>query len=186
MGALEDGDLCGWDAAGCVRRARGIRLVELDAQGRHPSDIAKDGGCVARERAELGLTEIGSVPGSVDSAEVGDVNPHAQVWVAVHPHSDLIPVAQRRGRPPELADLPVVHVNVHVVVDVALLVAHGAQVDGELRRLPIVPRDGKVWAIDQGSTNGTFLNGQKITEVQLKRGDALVLGDNAATFVYQI
>jgi pSer/pThr/pTyr-binding forkhead associated (FHA) protein len=54
------------------------------------------------------------------------------------------------------------------------------------RHLRIVPRDGRVWAIDQGSTNGTFLKDQRITEVQLKRGDTLVLGDNAATFVYQI
>ena len=37
--------------------------------------------------------------------------------------------------------------------------------------------------------NGTFLGkagGERITEVQLKRGDVLVLADNAATFVYQI
>ena len=54
------------------------------------------------------------------------------------------------------------------------------------RHVRIVPRDGRVWAIDQGSTNGTFLTDQRITEVQLKRGDTLVLGDNAATFVYQI
>lgn len=54
------------------------------------------------------------------------------------------------------------------------------------RHLRIVPRDGKVWAIDQGSTNGTFIGGQRITEVQLKRGDTLILGDNAATFVYQV
>jgi hypothetical protein len=54
------------------------------------------------------------------------------------------------------------------------------------RHVRIVPRDGKVWAIDQSSTNGTFLRDQRITEVQLKRGDTLVLGDNAATFVYQI
>jgi FHA domain-containing protein len=54
------------------------------------------------------------------------------------------------------------------------------------RHLRIVPRDGKVWAIDQSSTNGTFMDGQKISEVQLKRGDTLILGDNAATFVYQV
>jgi len=57
------------------------------------------------------------------------------------------------------------------------------------RHVRILPRDGKVWAIDEGSTNGTFLAsapGQRITEVQLKRGDTLVLGDNAATFTYQI
>ena len=50
----------------------------------------------------------------------------------------------------------------------------------------IVRRDGRVWAIDQGSTNGTFRKDQRITEVQLKRGDTLILGDNAAIFVYQI
>ncbi|MBV8547243.1 MAG: FHA domain-containing protein [Acidobacteria bacterium] len=57
------------------------------------------------------------------------------------------------------------------------------------RHLRIVPRDGKVVAIDQNSTNGTFLGkagGERITEVQLRRNDVLVLADNAATFVYQI
>lgn len=57
------------------------------------------------------------------------------------------------------------------------------------RHVRIMPRDGKVHAIDQGSTNGTFLGsagGQRITEVQLKRGDTIVLADNAAAFLYQI
>lgn len=57
------------------------------------------------------------------------------------------------------------------------------------RHVRIIPRDGKVMAIDQNSTNGTFIGkagGERITEVQLKRGDVLVLADNAATFVYQI
>ncbi len=53
------------------------------------------------------------------------------------------------------------------------------------RHLRILPRDGKVWAIDN-STNGTFMGGQRISEVQLKRGDTLILADNAATFVYQV
>lgn len=56
------------------------------------------------------------------------------------------------------------------------------------RHIRILPRNGKVWAIDQNSTNGTFMGkgGERITEVQLKRGDTLVLADNVATFVYQI
>jgi hypothetical protein len=57
------------------------------------------------------------------------------------------------------------------------------------RHVRIMPRDGKVHAIDQGSTNGTFLGtagGQRITEVQLKRGDVIVLADNVAAFLYQI
>jgi pSer/pThr/pTyr-binding forkhead associated (FHA) protein len=57
------------------------------------------------------------------------------------------------------------------------------------RHVRIVPRNGKVMAVDQNSTNGTFLGkagGQRITEVQLKRGDVLVLSDNAASFQYEI
>lgn len=57
------------------------------------------------------------------------------------------------------------------------------------RHVRILPRAGKVWAIDQGSTNGTFMGAaptQRITEVQLKRGDTIVLADNAASFTYQI
>jgi len=58
------------------------------------------------------------------------------------------------------------------------------------RHLGVMPRNGKVWAIDQSSTNGTFLSKEskleRITEHQLKRGDTLVLADGAATFVYQI
>lgn len=45
----------------------------------------------------LGLTEIGSVPGSVDTTEAGDINPQARAWLAVQPHSDLIPVARANG-----------------------------------------------------------------------------------------
>jgi hypothetical protein len=57
------------------------------------------------------------------------------------------------------------------------------------RHVRIMPRSGKVFAIDQNSSNGTFLKsapGQRITEVQLQRGDEIVLADNAATFRYQI
>jgi imidazolonepropionase-like amidohydrolase len=51
----------------------------------------------------LGLTEIGSVAGSVDVSEVGDVNPHARAWTALHAHSDLIPVARANGLTAALA-----------------------------------------------------------------------------------
>lgn len=57
------------------------------------------------------------------------------------------------------------------------------------RHVRIVPRDGRAHAIDQGSTNGTFLgkaDGERITDVQLKRGDVIVIADNVATFLYQI
>jgi predicted CXXCH cytochrome family protein len=57
------------------------------------------------------------------------------------------------------------------------------------RHLRIVPRDGRAHAIDQGSTNGTYLAsnpGVRITDIQLKRGDTIIFGDGAASFVYQI
>jgi imidazolonepropionase-like amidohydrolase len=45
----------------------------------------------------LGLTEVSSVPGTVDIAEAGDVNPQVRAWIAVHPQSELIPVARAGG-----------------------------------------------------------------------------------------
>jgi len=45
----------------------------------------------------LGIEEIRSVAGSMDVQEVGDVNPHARAWIALHPWSDLIPVARANG-----------------------------------------------------------------------------------------
>jgi pSer/pThr/pTyr-binding forkhead associated (FHA) protein len=57
------------------------------------------------------------------------------------------------------------------------------------RHVRIVVKDGKVHAIDQDSTNGTFLGkagGERISDVQLRKGDTLILADNAATFTYQI
>ena len=45
----------------------------------------------------LGLVEMASVPGSVDTTETGDVNPQVRTWVAVHPHSEYLPVARANG-----------------------------------------------------------------------------------------
>ncbi|HEX8172086.1 MAG TPA: amidohydrolase family protein [Thermoanaerobaculia bacterium] len=45
----------------------------------------------------IGLTEIDSVPGTVDTAELGDFNPNARAAVAINPHSELIPVTRVSG-----------------------------------------------------------------------------------------
>lgn len=46
----------------------------------------------------LGLVEVGQgASGTVDTAETGDVNPHAKAWVALHPDSELLPVARAFG-----------------------------------------------------------------------------------------
>jgi imidazolonepropionase-like amidohydrolase len=46
---------------------------------------------------QLGLTEIGSVPGGDDTQELGDFNPHIVAVTAVNPHSELIPVTRVNG-----------------------------------------------------------------------------------------
>ena len=45
----------------------------------------------------LGLVEIDSVAGTVDTAELGDFNSNAMAAVAVNPHSELIPVTRVNG-----------------------------------------------------------------------------------------
>jgi imidazolonepropionase-like amidohydrolase len=46
---------------------------------------------------QLGLTEIGSVPGGDDTQELGDFNPEIVAVTAVNPHSELIPVTRVNG-----------------------------------------------------------------------------------------
>ncbi len=45
----------------------------------------------------VGLVEISSVRGSVDTAELGPFNPQAQAWIAVNPHSEMIRAARVNG-----------------------------------------------------------------------------------------
>ena len=47
--------------------------------------------------SQVGLTEISSVAGTNDVAELGDLNPNARADVAVNPHSNLIPVTRVNG-----------------------------------------------------------------------------------------
>ena len=56
------------------------------------------------------------------------------------------------------------------------------------RHVWIGVRNGEVWAIDVGSTNGTYLNvpkSERITEVKLNDGDVLILAEDAARFEYR-
>ena len=57
------------------------------------------------------------------------------------------------------------------------------------RHVQIIPRGGRVHAVDQNSSNGTFLGkagGPRVSDVELKRGDIIVLADGAASFAYQV
>jgi hypothetical protein len=83
---------------------RGGRIVELGA-GLPPlpeAEIVDGKGLHAwpgmiDALGDLGLTEIGSVPGMVDVAEMGDVNPEVHAALAVNPDAEAIPVTRRNG-----------------------------------------------------------------------------------------
>jgi imidazolonepropionase-like amidohydrolase len=45
----------------------------------------------------VGLSEIASVRGSVDTAEIGAFNPQAQAWIAVNPHSEIVRTTRVNG-----------------------------------------------------------------------------------------
>jgi len=47
--------------------------------------------------SSVGLVEIDSVAGTVDTSELGDFNPNARAAVAINPHSELIPVTRVNG-----------------------------------------------------------------------------------------
>lgn len=47
--------------------------------------------------SNVGLIEVDSVAGTVDTTELGDFNPNAQAAAAVNPHSELVPVTRVNG-----------------------------------------------------------------------------------------
>ncbi len=67
----------------------GARVVELDGRRLYPAFL--------HPYSALGLTEIGSVRGTDDVTEVGDLNPHLRAEVAFHADSELLPVALSGG-----------------------------------------------------------------------------------------
>ena len=47
--------------------------------------------------SQLGLTEIGAISATVDTAELGEMNPHLKAATAIHPSSEHLPVARANG-----------------------------------------------------------------------------------------
>jgi imidazolonepropionase-like amidohydrolase len=76
-------------AVGAGVSTRGATII--DGRGKHVYPGMIDPGTT------LGLTEIGSVPGGVDVAEIGQLNPNVNPALAVNPDSELIPVARANG-----------------------------------------------------------------------------------------
>jgi len=63
----------------------------IDATGKHVYPGMIDA------MSQLGLLEVGAVPATDDQAELGMFNPHLQAATAIHPASELIPVARANG-----------------------------------------------------------------------------------------
>lgn len=63
----------------------------MDAAGKHVYPGMIDA------MSQLGLIEVGAVPATDDQAEMGLYNPHLQAATAIHPASELIPVARANG-----------------------------------------------------------------------------------------
>ncbi len=47
--------------------------------------------------SQLGLTEISSISATVDTVELGEMNPHLRAATAIHPSSEHLPVARANG-----------------------------------------------------------------------------------------
>ncbi len=62
-----------------------------DAKGRHLYPGLIDAS------TSLGLTEIGSIAATIDTAETGSFNPNVRAEIAINPDSELIPVARVNG-----------------------------------------------------------------------------------------
>ena len=46
---------------------------------------------------DVGLVEINSIRATIDSMEIGSINPNVKSWVAVNPDSEVIPVTRSNG-----------------------------------------------------------------------------------------
>ena len=67
----------------------GAKVIDAKGLSVYPGMIDAD--------TEIGLTEIGSVAGSVDTSEIGDNNANIHVDVAIHPDSSHIAVTRVNG-----------------------------------------------------------------------------------------
>src|SRR5260370_5579639 len=80
------------------------KIAEMGAQIKLPSGAKKIDGTgltvypgLIDGYTSLGLAEISSVRGSVDTTEIGAYNPQAQASIAVNPHTEMIRTARANG-----------------------------------------------------------------------------------------
>ena len=86
---IDNGRIAAFGPTGSVQMPTSAVVIDASGQFIYPGLI--DSG------TNVGLTEIDSVAGTVDTTELGDFNPNAQAAVAINPHSELIPVTRVSG-----------------------------------------------------------------------------------------
>ncbi len=67
----------------------GVKVIEADGLDVYPG--------LFDSVTHLGLSEVGAVAATVDTTELGEFNPQLKAITAVHPASELIPVARANG-----------------------------------------------------------------------------------------
>lgn len=94
-GPAIEGGVVLFDGGKLVAVGRDIQIPEkaqrVDVTGKHVYPGLIDA------NSQVGLVEVSSVRGSVDTSETGLVNPNVKAEVAVNPDSELIPVARAGG-----------------------------------------------------------------------------------------
>ena len=90
--------------------------------------------------SQLGLTEIGAISATVDTAELGEMNPHLKAATAIHPSSEHLPVARANG-------------ITHAVVAPGQLGGFGGGGAGISGQASIVHLDG--WTVEEMDINAS-------------------------------
>ncbi len=86
---IADGKIAAVGPSSSVQVPQNATVIDAAGQFVYPGMI--DSG------TNIGLVEIDSVAGTVDTTELGDLNANAQAAVAINPHSELIPVTRVAG-----------------------------------------------------------------------------------------
>lgn len=85
---FDEGEVIDLGPAGEVDHA-GARVIDVGGHRVYPGLVAA--------RTQLGLIEISAVSATIDSYEIGSINPEVRSAVAVNPDSTLLPVARAGG-----------------------------------------------------------------------------------------
>jgi len=86
---IENGKIAAMGPAASVPQPQSAVVIDASGQFIYPGMI--DSG------TNVGLVEIDSVAGTVDTTELGDLNANAKAAVALNPHSELVPVTRVSG-----------------------------------------------------------------------------------------